>query len=205
MKRNITTAATYNNQPIMTDESHNLSCDKKILKVIDDQFQQAEATKAKTFFLRYDVRFPEGMCEHTDNVAFREFQANLMKNLNRKGLKPQYIAVREQSKEKHQHYHVGLWLDGNKTQNIHNHIETAERLWRSQLGLQEGQGRIDDCTKSRTGEKQINGVMLRKDDPEYETKKADCFRRASYLAKINTKSNTPQGQREIFSARIPKD
>lgn len=67
-----------------------------------------------------------------------------------------------------------------------------------------GYGLIDDCTKSRNGEKQINGVMLRRDDPDYETKKADCFRRASYLAKINTKGNTPEGQRELFSSRIPK-
>ena len=67
-----------------------------------------------------------------------------------------------------------------------------------------GYGLIDDCTKSRSGAKQINGVMLRKDDPEYASKKDDCFRRASYLAKVNTKGNTPKGQRELFSSRIPK-
>ena len=52
-------------------------------------------------------------------------------------MKPQYVAVREQSTEKHQHYHVALMLDGQKTQNIHNHIATAERLWDSTLGLPE--------------------------------------------------------------------
>ena len=31
------------------------------------------------------------------------------------------------------------------------------------------------------------------------------FRRASYLAKTNTKGNTPQGQRELFSSRIVSD
>ena len=64
---------------------------------------------------------------------------------------------------------------------------------------------IDDCTTSRTGEKQVNGVMLRPDDPDMEAKKADCFRRASYLAKTNTKGNAPKGQREMFSSRIPKE
>ena len=122
-------------------------------------------------------------------------------------LTPQYIAVREQSREKHQHYHVALLLDGQKTQSIHNHIQTAERLWDTTLGLparENGYGLIDDCTTSRTGEKQVNGVMLRPDDPDMEAKKADCFRRASYLAKTNTKGNAPKGQREMFSSRISK-
>ena len=51
-------------------------------------------------------RFPQDDCEHADNRSFRSFQANFMNNLSRKGLKPQYVAVRDQSREKHQHYHV---------------------------------------------------------------------------------------------------
>ena len=156
--------------------------------------------------MRYDIRFPEGY-DHADNGIFSEFQSKFMKNLSRKGLKPQYVAVREQSKEKHQHYHVALILDGQKTQSIHNHIKTAERLWDLTLGLPEkenGYGLIDDCTTSRSGEKQVNGVMLRYDDPWRPDKKDDCFRRASYLAKTNTKGSSPKGQRELFSSRIPQ-
>ena len=172
----------------------------KILNEIERQFDYAEETKSKVFFMRYDIRFPEGY-SHADNEIFREFQANFMKNLSRQGLKPQYIAVREQSREKHQHYHVALLLDGQKTQSIHNHIQTAERLWDSTLGVparENGYGLIDDCTKSRSGAKQINGVMLRRDDPEYEKKKDDCFRRASYLAKSIPKA-IPQKVRESYS------
>ena len=47
-------------------------------------------------------------------------------------------------------------------------------------------------------------VMLRYDDPFRGNKKDDCFRRASYLAKTNTKGTAPKGQRELFSSRIPK-
>ena len=157
--------------------------------------------------MRYDVRFPEGMNEHIDNKLVRDFQASFMKNLNRQKLKPQYLLVREQSQEKHQHYHGILWLEGHETQSIVRHITTAERLWSSRLGLpprESGYGLIDDCTKNRSGKRQTNGMMLRRDDPDYEAKKADCLRRASYLAKINTKSSTPQGQRELFSSRIPQ-
>ena len=95
------------------------------------------------------------------NEIFSDFQANFMKNLSRQGLKPQYIAVREQSREKHQHYHVALLLDGQKTQSIHNHIQTAERLWDSALGLEpreNGYGLIDDCTTSRTKKSRSTGL-----------------------------------------------
>jgi len=206
MKRT-TTESTYNNHTIMTNKERGLACDIKILDEIERQFQHAEATKSKIYFQRMDLRLPEGH-EHTNNDLFREFQSKFIKNRSRKGLKPQYVAVREQSREKHQHYHIALWLDGQKTQNIHDHIATAERLWNKTLGLPErpnGYGLVDDCTKNRAGQKQVNGVMLRKDDPNYESKKDNCFRRASYLAKVNTKGNAPKGQRELFSSRIPKE
>ena len=202
-----TTEETYHGYPIMTDPQRGLSCDTKILNEIERQFDYAEENKSKIFFMRYDIRFPEGY-DHTDNGVFRAFQSKFMKNLSRQGLKPQYVAVREQSREKHQHYHVALLLDGQKTQSIHNHIQTAERLWDSTLGLparENGYGLIDDCTTNRHGEPQENGVMLRYDDPFRGNKKDDCFRRASYLAKTNTKGTAPKGQRELFSSRIPKE
>ena len=152
----------------MTNNARGLACDIKILNEIERQFQYAEATKSKSYFMRYDVRLPEAL-DHTDNGLFREFQSKYIKNRSRKGFKPQYVAVREQSKEKHQHYHVALWLDGQKTQNIHDHITTAERLWNKTLGLpdrENGYGLIDDCTKSRSMvlccEEMIRSIIPRK-------------------------------------------
>ncbi len=197
----------YKNLPVMVDSEKGQFCKKKILEEIKQQLDYAQADKNRVFFMRYDVRFPEKVGEHTNNKTVSDFQANLMKNLNRKGLKAQYVLVREQSREKHQHYHGILLLNGHKTQSINGHIATAERLWNSALGLpprEGGYGLIEDCTKDRNGNPQVNGVMLRHDDPDYESKKEDCFRRASYLAKVNTKNNNPQGQREMFSSRIPK-
>jgi len=197
----------YKDLPVMVDSEKEQFCKKKILEEIKQQFDYADESKNRVFFMRYDVRFPQDMNGHADNKTVSDFQANLMKNLNRKGLKPQYVLVREQSREKHQHYHGILLLDGHKTQSIKGHIATAERLWNSALEFpprEGGYGLIEDCTKDRNGNPQVNGVMLRHDDPDYESKKADCFRRASYLAKANTKNNTPEGQREIFSSRISK-
>ena len=168
-----TTEKTYNNYPIMTDQKRDLSCDTRILNEIERQFEYAEETKNKIFFMRYDIRFPEGY-NHADNGIFSEFQSKFMKNLSRKGLKPQYVAVREQSREKHQHYHVALILDGQKTQSIHNHIRTAERLWDLTLGLPEkenGYGLIDDCTTAEPEKNRLMGLCLDMTIPGDQIKK----------------------------------
>ena len=47
--------------------------------------------------------------------------------------------------------------------------------------------------------------MLRKDDPEYERQYDQCFRRCSYLAKVNQKDASPKHQRELFSSRTQKN
>ena len=163
--------------------------------------------------MRYDVRFPQGYDYPNDNELFSQFQESFIKNRKREGYDPAYIAVRECSREKHQHYHVALMMNGHKTQNIHDHIQTAERLWEKTLNLPPkydntgratSYGLIDDCMRTRQGQPQENGVMLRKDDPEYERKYDQCFRRCSYLAKVNQKDASPKHQREVFSSRIQK-
>ena len=205
MKRK-TTEKIYNNHPIMTDKENNQSCDMRILDKIEEQFEYADKSKIRIFFMRYDVRLPDGIYVE-DNKTFRDFQANFMKNLSRKGLKPQYVAVREQADDNHQHYHVALLLEGKKTNSIHKHIQTAEKLWDSALDLppkENGYGLVNDCTKDSNGNRQVNGVLLCPDDPDVNAKKDECFRRASYLAKTNTKGNAPKWQREVFTSRIPK-
>ena len=90
-----------------TEENFHETCNTKILTETERQFDYAEETRSKIFFMRCDIRFPEGY-DHADNGVFREFQSKFMKNLSRRGLKLPYAAVREQSKEKHQHYHVAI-------------------------------------------------------------------------------------------------
>jgi len=203
-KKTITYDPTYAGLPILTDAANHQGCYLPILERIKDNFDDMTDHHAKTLFMRYDVRFPADNCNDPDNKAFRDFNANLLKNLKRQGLDPHNVWTREQSREKHQHYHGILLLDGNKTQSIHDHIAKAEELWANALDLpvDQAKGLVDDCTHGRNGSAQHNGIMLRKDDPEYPIKVAQCFHWASYLAKEHTKGNAPKGIREFGSSRI---
>ena len=188
----------------------NTGFNSRILNEIDRQFEFAERTKDDVLFVRYDIQFPDGAAPKNDekvNAAYRVFQIKFMKNLSRKGLKPQYVAVREESPVEPPHYHVALMLDGQKAQAVQDHIKTAERLWESTLGLpakEGGYGLISDCTTDHHGEKQLNGVMLSKADPEMEQKKSDCIQKTNQLAKTDDKGLAPKWQRELFSSRLPK-
>ena len=200
-KRVTTDAPEFNNHPIQTDKDKGLRCDKKILKKIDETDAHAR-TNDRVMFMRYDVGAPTGY-DDPSNDAFRSGQANFIKTLKRSGLAPRYVAVREQSREKLQHYHVCLWLDGRKTQSIYDHIAQANDSFASAFGVPDNNGLVDDCTEDKNGKPQENGIMLRKDDPDYQNKVAQTLEWASYLAKVNQK-NTPPGTRELFSSRLTK-
>lgn len=207
---------TYEGYPVLVNNEKNQYCRRSMLKVLKDTFDSVQ-TQPKTFFMRYDVRFPK---ESTDiphsNQLISEFQSDYIKELSRKKWNPKYVLTREQSREKHQHYHGILFLDGQKVQDISQPIAMAERIWQRKLELpppsnhleENGEANphnhlIDPCTRARSGETVKNGIMLRNDDPQCEEKRKECFKRASYLAKVNTK-NGGKGIREIFSSRAVK-
>ena len=207
-QRKLTTAPTYHNMPILTNADRGEAIDMSILGRIERQFDYAEATKSKNLFMRLDFHFPLEMDVPQDNEHFKHFASAFKKNLSRQGLKPQYVAVREQDESVHQHYHMALFLDGQKTRSCHNHLQTAERLWAHELGIQTDDagalGLVHHCDKDKDGNPLKNGMMMDPNKDDYETVRDRCFQRASYLAKESQK-NTPKGSREYFASRLPKD
>ena len=147
----------------MTSKERQLGCKESILQKIDQLMTDMSNRHSKVFFMRFDIRFPQGYDYPNDNELFSQFQESFIKNRKRAGYDPAYIAVRECSREKHQHYHVALMMNGHKTQNIHDHIQTAERLWEKTLNLPPkcdntgrttSYGLIDDCMRNRQGQPQ---------------------------------------------------
>lgn len=207
-KRKTTTDSTYQGYPILTDADKGLAIDTDIMKKIINQFDYAEYDKSKVFFFRFDLHFPQDMQAPPDNEHFTRFMSAYSKKLSRKGLEPQYCAVREQKKSsQNPHLHVIMFLDGQKTRNCQNHLNTAERLWEHELGLEADgtHGLVNYCDKDKkTGERMVNGMMIDPTKENYERVKDKCIERASYLAKVNQK-NAPKGVREVFASQLPKE
>ncbi|WP_081650424.1 YagK/YfjJ domain-containing protein [Paucidesulfovibrio longus] len=193
----------YNGYQILTDSKKGYACNTKILDTTLKIIQHTTEKHNKVLCTRFDLRFPQQHPGQTTNESFSKFTSAMMKELSRKGLDPKYIAVREQSREKHQHYHMAVFADGNKIQFPHAIIQSAEKHWGNAVNSDQP-GLVDHCTQSRSGQKQYNSYRLRRNDPDFEKVKNDCVQRLSYLAKVNTKGKTPKYVREVFSSRIPK-
>jgi len=113
--------------------------------------------------------------------------------------------VREQSREKHQHYHIFFLVNGKVCQNEYAALSLAEHIWQLKLGLNpvEHSGLVDFCNKSRDGLYQVNGIKINKTDADFTLNYADAIYRISYLAKVNTKGYAPDHVKEYGSSLIP--
>jgi hypothetical protein len=190
----------FHGYPIITNAEKQQGCYENILGKMKIIFDDMITRHCKVFFIRFDARYPIDSFYPDGNELFIRFMASLNRYLERQDLDPRYLWVREQSKEKKQHYHCFLLLDGNKVQSCHYPLKKAEELWNRALGLPlDTPGLIDHCDVSRSGAWQKNGIMInRGGGPELN----DCFRWASYLAKVNTKGKVPNGVREIGGSQI---
>ncbi|SKA70006.1 YagK/YfjJ domain-containing protein [Desulfobaculum bizertense] len=177
------------------------ACRSDILERMLSLLEEYEERHGKVFIMRMDVRYPQNYFLNSKDRHMPQFIAHLTKNLSRKGLDPKYIWVREQSREKHQHYHVALILNGNLIQSPYKVFNKAEELWARALGLDSAKGLISYCNKWRTGKKGSCSYMLRRGAKDYEEIKRDAFYRLSYLAKENTKGNAPRRIREFGTSK----
>lgn len=198
-RRKLTFNNDYQGHPIITNPDTNLACDEKILETIKTHMDAAVDRRSRNMLLRYDIRLPEG-CTENSNQLFSSIQADFIKHLNREGLSPKYIAVREESNNK-PHYHGVLLLDYKKTRNPYGHLhklnEIATRKVFQATGQQISQGLVEFCDKDPEGNPQPNIHIIKRNDPDSYN---EAFKRASYLAKISTKPK--KHTRELFASRL---
>ena len=152
---------------------------------------------SKTMVIRFDVTYPKRFKAIEDNSDISALMKLLIQQCSRKGVSPAYFWVREQSlRSNNQHYHCMLLLDGNKTRRYYPYIEAAEEMWGRILNV-DPHGLIHYCNRSPEGNRQVNGIILRSDDPNYEDKIDTVVRQAMYLAKDHTKGIYNDGIRDF--------
>jgi len=128
----------------------------------------------RVFILRLDIHLPHDMIM-VFNHRFIEKEKNA-------GYDPLYIMVRELSSEKKIHYHMVLFLDGNKTNNPYTHYQNARIVLGNVCG---DYGCINECNNGHR-----NGIMIEHNTNSYMDL-YEALRQISYLAKTNQKDNVP--------------
>ena len=142
----------------------------------------------RVFVMRIDVHLPQEM----NQSLIMDFNHRFIEKEKNAGYDPFYIMVRELSTEKNIHYHMVLFLNGNKTNNPYQHFQNSRIVLGNICG---SYGCINECNDGHR-----NGIMLERNMMPYN----DLFEaliQFSYLAKVNTKEDVPG--KTFFYSKVP--
>ena len=132
----------------------------------------------RVFVMRIDIHLPQEIAQE----MIRTFNHRFIEKEKNAGYDPLYIMVREYSSEKHIHYHMGLFLDGNRTNNPYQHFQNARIVLGNICG---SYGCINECNDGHR-----NGIMIERNMTPY-SELYEVLCQISYLAKTDQKQDVP--------------
>ena len=130
----------------------------------------------RVFVMRMDIHLPKEMFQG----VIMDFNHRFIEKEKNAGYDPLYIMVRENSSEKNIHYHMVLFLDGNKTNNPYQHFQNARIVLGNICG---SYGCINECNDGHR-----NGIMLERNMTPYNDLCEVLFQ-ISYVAKKDQKQD----------------
>ena len=128
--------------------------------------------------LRIDIHLPQEIAQG----VIMDFNRRFIEKEKIAGYDPLYIMVRELSTEKNIHYHMVLFLDGNKTSNPYQHFQNARIVL---VNICDSYGCINECNDGHR-----NGIMLERNMTPYKDLCEVLFQ-ISYVAKKDQKEDVP--------------
>ncbi len=161
---------------------------------------------SKTKVIRFDLHFPKDYPMVKNNYQLSETIAYIVKQYQRQGLSPKYFWTMEQNQSSHPHYHVVLFLDGQKTCSYSHVFHNVENEWARVLNANV-QGCVHHCNLYQGKvDMNRNGLEIRHCDGEEEmTRQVQAvYNQVSYLAKTETKTDEKDGLRNFGLSRLPK-
>ncbi len=179
---------------------------EEILTPLVNLLHQYLDNHSKSLVIRFDIRYPHDYPITHDNQHLSETIAYISKKYKRQGLDPKYFWVMEQHQSHHPHYHLVLFLDGQKIRSYSHVFHNVEEAWARALQIESARGLVHHCNIDCNGNVDMNrnGIVIRNCDDE-ETRQAKLqavYQQISYLAKEEDKSTVKDGLRNFGMSRI---
>jgi len=187
------TQASYRDLPVITHRG------PLVEKYLEKTYQTIESMLAqypRVFATRFDLMFPMHMQNWSSNVISRfldYFKVDVESHLKARGMigdkcKLKFVWAKERNSSMNSYYHVLLLLNrdvffksGRLVSDNPNTVNRIEGAWARALGLPFNQiGGLVHFPKNRD-------YSVCRDKPDFYPQLAALFRRASYLAKEDTK------------------
>lgn len=166
----------------------------------------------KVLLVRFDLRFPAGTIHQSRNDEISDFIKALTNHYTDQSIATRYVWAREQWNSDAPHYHVAFLLNGSRVQNPQNVWFNAEDIWSR---ITNGPPRlVHHCWGEPIGGDFHGGIMIRRPSAKaseqdrleqrqaYESARRAALEWTSYLAKNNSKDNTPFRVRRYGSSRL---
>lgn len=161
------------------------SCYIEILQTIGAQLNAMLSYHSKVLVFRFDLHIERYSRDNQQLSRFIEkIKRRIQSHYGAKRLG--YIWVREHEKAKQQHYHIALFIDGNKVQHPGRLVHWIDKHWQDR-------GHPKPYTP-----KNCFDVVTRKN----EVAKQRVFKRLSYLAKTRGKGYRDKAVNDYSSSRI---
>jgi len=155
---------------------------------------------SKIMTVRFDIRYPDNDNINTSSERISDFAYNLKRSLDRETFEgghktdAKVIHVQEQESSSHPHHHFAVIVNANAKQNAYPILEKANTLWKTMMKTNED-GLVDFCNRYE------NGIIIRRNSPDYEEQYDKTFYQLSYLAKVRGKENRDKGSWLIKTSR----
>ena len=156
----------------------NYQMDARIQNIYYNLLIHSLQKHCRVFIVRIDIHLPQEM----DQRVIMDFNHRFIEKEKNAGYDPLYIMVREVSSEKKVHYHMVLFLDGNKTKNPYQHFQNARIVLGNICG---SYGCINECNDGHR-----NGIMLERNMTPYNDL-CEVLCQISYIAKTDQKQDVP--------------
>ncbi len=177
---------------------------EEILYNLNDLLEFYINNHSKTMVVRFDLHFPRDYPITASNKPISETIAYVVKKYKRQGLDPMYFWVMEQNRSEHQHYHVVLFLDGQKVRSYSHVFHNVEEAWGRALNA-DTRGCVHHCN-SYQGQIDMNrnGLQVRRCDgvERMHEQIQAVYNQISYLAKKATKIDEKDGLRNFGMSRL---
>ena len=177
------------NTPLPNVNILNIPMNDKILNACNNVMNDYIGRHSKTFVMRIDIHPPED----AEQSQIIKFNKRFIEKERLAGNDPSYIVAREVSSSKKTHYHMALFLDGQKTNSTYKHFENAKTVLQNVMG---SGGTINYCDDGHR-----NGIMINRNNQNQDDLN-EVQRQLSYLAKEDQKEGVKG--KTFFTSRIHK-
>lgn len=197
----------YKGYPLLEYDGPGAGYYTSILDRLIERLEYQLQKHGKVLVVRLVVKYPADLSADTRNDCFQYFMEEYRRKLAFHRFSPHYVWCRECHNARNCHYHLVLFLDGNRIPYF-SRLTEANELW--QLAIRKfnpdtrivPEQLIYKCPAQYSEARMNHGIMVSRNNRPLQQ---ETIRICSYIAKINTKRSAPFDCNDFHASQLPQN